>query len=143
MKTINRRLLSLFLVCFIVLAMAVPAMATNDERAEPNRASDYIFSVYADVTRIGNSVDIYFTITATGVMTSVGATDIAIFNNHGNCVALLNSSNTTGLMGSNCSFYFNTITWNGAVTGDRYYAIVFFKAENSSGYDTTCYTTTY
>ena len=143
MKTFNKRFVSLFLAILLMLAVAIPAMAVNDEREEPNRASDYINSCYADVTRIGNSVDVYFTITGTGLMTSIGATDIAIFNNHGKCVALLNSSNTTGLMGTNRYFYSNTITWNGAVTGDQYYAIVFFKAEDSNGYDTTSYTTTY
>ena len=143
MRTINKRCISLFLAILLVLAAAIPAMATNSERDEQNRASDYIYSCYAQVTRIGNSVDVYFTITGTGLMTSIGATDIAIFNNHGSVVAWLDSSNTTGLMGYNRYFYSNTITWNGAVSGDQYYAIVFFSSGNSNGYDTTSYTTSY
>ncbi len=143
MKTINKRFVSLFLAILLMLAVTIPAMAVNDESKEPTRASAYITSCYAQVTRIGNSVDVYFTITGTGLMTSIGATGIMIFNNHGYCVALLDASNTAGLMGTNRYFYSNTVTWNGAVSGDQYYAIVGFKAENNSGYDTTSYMTTY
>ncbi len=143
MKTISKRYISLLFVLLLVFAFTIPAIATNEDNAEPPRASAYISSCYADVTRIGNSVDVYFTITGTGLMTSIGATSISIYNNHGNCVAYLTPSNTTGLMGSNRISYSNTITWNGAVTGDQYYAIVGFKAEDSNGYDTTSYTTTY
>lgn len=140
MKRNFKRIFSLLFAALTVAMLALPAVATYDN-AEPNRSSAYIGAYYADVTKNGDQIDVYFQITGTGTMTSIGATDIAIMDQRGHCVALLDSSNTSGLMGSNTFFYSNTITWTGAVSGMRYYAIVGFKAGNSTGYDTTCYTT--
>ena len=68
-------------------------------------------------------------------MDSLGATDITIFDNHHTCVALLDSSNTSGLMGYNTGYYQNTINWSGAVSTEDYYALVFFKSAKGSGYN--------
>jgi hypothetical protein len=142
-KTRKNRIIAMILAIMIAFTLSLPAMAAEDDSEEPSRASDYISCVYAQVDRSGNSIDVFFDIVATGYMTNLGAMGIAIYNNHGNCVAYLTPSNTSGLMVQNRAIYSNTITWNGAVTGDRYYAIVAFKAENSNGSDFTSYTTSY
>ena len=76
-------------------------------------------------------------------MDSLGATDIFVYDSHNYCVAWINSSNATGLMGYNDFYYSNTINCCSAASGERYYAIVGYKAEDSTGYDTTSYLTNY
>ena len=86
-------------------------------------------------------MNVYFAITGTGTMDSLGATEIFIFNSHNSCVAILDDTNTTGLMGYNQGYYSNTISWPYAVSGEHYRAIVGYKAEKDGGYDTTSYQT--
>ena len=142
MKLFKKRFFSLLLAALLIASMSIPTMATSDPD-EQTRASAYISYCFARTTVSGGDVNVYFRITGTGTMTSIGATDIIIYDENDNWVALLDSSNTAGLMGSNTFFYSNTVSWNGAVSGMRYYAIVGFKAANSNGYDTTCFTTLY
>ena len=136
----SKRFLALILVLVAVFATAVPAFATSDAD-EPQRASDYISYVYAHTSVSGGSVNVYFAIMGTGPMDSLGATDIMIFNSHNSCVAILDDTNTTGLMGYNQGYYSNTISWPYAVSGERYRAIVGYKSEKDGGYDTTSYQT--
>ena len=140
MKCNTKRYYVLVLAVILMLTVSAPAFATSDEK-EPHRASDYISYVYAHTSVSGGSVNVYFAIMGTGTMSSLGATDIFIFDSHGSSVATLNSSNTSGLMGYNQGYYSNTISWPHAVSGERYYAIVGYKASDSTGYDTTAYTT--
>ncbi len=140
MKKTSKRFLSLILVLVAVLATVLPAYAVSDEE-EQQRASAYISAVYAYTTVSNGSVNVYFAITGTGTMDSLGATDIYIFNSHNYCVAILDDTNTTGLMGYNQGYYSNTISWPYAVSGERYRAIVAYKAEKDGGYDTTGYET--
>ena len=140
MKRNTKRYFALVLAVVLMLAVSAPAFAEYDEK-EPRRASAYINAVYAYTTVSGGSVNVYFAITATGPMSSLGDTDIFIMDSSDYCVAILDSSNTSGLMGYNQGYYSNTISWPHAVSGERYYAIVGYKASNSTGYDTTAYTT--
>lgn len=140
MKHNYKRILSLLLAILLVATLALPAMAIYEDEV-PNRSSAYIGSYYADITKVGNRLDVYYNITGTGTMTDIGATDIIICNQSGYPVAILDSGNTTGLMGHNVPFYSNTVSWFGASSGTDYYAIVGFKCADSTGYDTTCYTT--
>ncbi len=138
-KTIKRSLAFLFVVVAI-LSVSAPAFATDAEN-EPQRASAYINAVYAYTTINNGYVKVYFAITGTGPMDSLGATEIFIYDHDNDCVACLDSSNTSDLMGYNRGYYSNTVTGLSAVSGEHYYAIVGFKAENSTGYDTTSYAT--
>lgn len=140
MKRTSKRFLAIILALAAILVATVPAFAAPD-KDEPQRASDYISYVYANTSVSNGSVNVYFAITGTGPMDSLGATDILIFNSHNSCVAWLNDTNTTGLMGHNQGYYSNTIGWPHAVSGEYYYAIVAYKAEKDGGYDTTAYET--
>ena len=140
MKHYRNRILALALTMLLLFAISIPSMAAFDEK-EPTRASAYITSCYARTQIVGGVVQVYYRITGTGTMTSIGATDVMVFDSHDDCVAFLDSSNTTGLMGSNTIFYQNTVDCLTAVAGERYYAIVGYKAENAYGYDTTSYMT--
>jgi hypothetical protein len=140
MKKYKYRILALILSMLLLLSASVPTMAALVDGDSPN-ASAYIHSYYARTQIVNGDVQVYYRITGTGTMTSIGATGILIYDSDDDCVAVLNSSNTTGLMGSNTVFYSNTVTGLSAVSGERYYAIVGFKAENVTGYDTTSYMT--
>lgn len=142
MKRTTKCFFALILVFVAVLAVSVQAFAAPDEK-DPQRASDYISYVYAHTSVSGGSVNVYFAIMGTGTMTSLGATDILIYDSDNDLVAMLDSSNTNGLMGYNRGYYSNTVTGLSAVSGEHYYAIVGFKAANSSGYDTTAYMTSW
>ena len=139
MKEAARRFLALTLVFVVVLSFALPTFASDAD--EQQRASDYISYVYAYTSINNGYVKVYFAITGTGTMTSLGATEIFIYDSDDDLVAMLDSSNTSGLMGYNRGYYSNTVTGLSAVSGEHYYAIVGFKAANSSGYDTTAYAT--
>ena len=140
MKITAKRFLSLFLVIVAVLSFSIPAFA-NSENQEPQRASDYISYVYAHTSVSNGTVQVYFAIMGTGTMDSLGATDILVLDSHNHCVAMLDSTNTSGLMGYSQGYYSNTISCLSAVSGERYYAIVAYKAEKDGGYDTTAYQT--
>ncbi len=140
MRRIAKRILALVLVFVAVLSASIPAFAAYEED-ENQRASDYINSVYAYTYVSMGSVYVYYSITGTSTMDSLGATDIMVFNSHNSCVALLDSSNTTGLMGSNNVVFSNTINCCSYQSGEHYYAIVGYKAEKNGGYDTTSYMT--
>ena len=140
MRNNVKRFFALVLVFVAVLSFSIPVFAEFDEE-EPMRASDYIRSVYAYTSVSNGSVNVYFSITGTGTMDSIGATEIAVYNSHNYCVAYHNYSSTPGMMGSNTFYYSNTINCCSADSNESYYALVFFRAEDSTGYDTTSYCT--
>ncbi len=140
MKHYKSRILALALAMLLLFSISAPAMAASDGR-NSDRASAYISSYYARTQIVDGVVQVYFRITGTGTMTSIGATGIMVFDSDDDCVALIESDDTPGMMGSNTIFYQNTIDCLAAVAGERYYAIVGYKAENAYGYDTTSYMT--
>ncbi len=129
-RTIN--LVLVLVLCVSILA--IPAAA---------RSSDYIVSRYASATSIdGGKITVDFRITATGSMTTIGATKIEIKNSSGTTLRTYKSTETgyESLMGSNRTVYSSSVTYQG-ISGNSYYAVVYFKAENSSGSDIATYTT--
>lgn len=107
------------------------------------RSSNYIYSRYADATSIGNGkITINFDITATGRMTTIGATKIEIKSSSGSTLKTYKCTDTgyEYMMGSNRTVYSSSVTYQ-AISGNSYYAVVYFKAGNSSGSDTATYTT--
>lgn len=140
MKHFKSSITALVLAMLLMFSITAPAMASFD-MDEQIRGSDYINSCYARTQIVGGVVQVYYRITGTGTMTSIGATDIMVFDSDDDCVALIESDDTPGMMGSNVGFYQNTIDCLTAVAGERYYAIVGYKAENAYGYDTTSYMT--
>ena len=140
---IYRHLHILIIVLSFICSLSIPAFATNSESNSVARSSEYINSVWASASGGIGSVTVEFSITATGKMSSLGATIIEIKDSTGTTVRTFKSSSTGGLMGSDQTYYYNSKTWYGATSGCKYYAIVYFKASNSSGYDMTMYTTSY
>ncbi len=122
-----------WIAIFVVLALTVAPMTAF--AVEP-RASAYIENTSVGIQRVSSGVKVNFNIAGTGVMSNIGATMIQIYTAGGDFAKGYYYSTTSGLMGYNRSFYGNSITWTGADSGTRYYAVVTFKASNSSGSDT-------
>lgn len=142
-KHLFTRLISLILVFISLLNISVPVMAADSSSEISPRASEYISSVWATCSSGNGSITTEFSITAKSQMSSLGATTIEIKNSSGTTVKVFFYESTSGMMGSNRTYYRSSVTWNGATSGSKYYAIVYFKAANSNGYDTTSYTTSY
>ena len=143
MKRKSFRLFAILLVLSMLCAIPVPVAALDlpIDTATP-RASYYIASTYASISENNGTVTVSFDIAATGKMTSLGATMVRIKDSNGTTVKTFYSTNTNGMMGSNCSIFYCSVTYYGT-SGKQYYAVVSFKAENSSGSDTTSFTTNY
>jgi len=135
MKKIFLRLVSIVLVLtFFVLTIGATA-STN--------ASDYISTVVAIVTSEGNGkITIGYSIQATRQMSSLGATKIVIKDSSDNTVKTIRYTDPgyDYMMKSNSGSCTKTVPYNGA-KGTTYYAIVYFRAGDSTGYDTATYTT--
>lgn len=142
MKKYNH-LFVIVLIVSIVCSLTLPAFATNDGACKSARSSAYINSVWASASGGIGSVKVSFGITATGDMDTLGVTAFEIKDSSGNTVRTFKSSSTGGLMGYNETYFSGSKTWYGATSGCKYYAVVYFKASDSSGYDTTSYTTGY
>lgn len=138
-----KRILALMLVVITVYAMTIPVTAANTNDSVSPRASAYINTVWASASKSGGTVTVKFSITGTNTMSSLGATTIEIKNSSGYTVKLFKSSTTSDMMGYNQGYYSSSVTWDGAESGKKYYAIVYYKASLGSGYDTTSYTTEY
>lgn len=133
-KNITRTISLMLMLTLCVSTMIIPAAA---------RSSLYIDSRYASATSIGGGkITVAFDITATAKMTTIGATKIEVKNSSGKTLRTYNSTDTgyEYMMGSNRIVHSNSVTYQG-VSGNSYYAVVYFKAGNSSGSDTATYTT--
>lgn len=142
MKTKGRRFIAAILVLATLCTMMMPVFAANTDPGISPQASYYITSVSASSYGGTGSVKITFNITATGKMTSLGAQKVKIYNSSGTCVKTFDGYTTTGMLGSGYA-YSSSVTYTGATSGAKYYAVVTFKASNSSGGDSTTYTTAY
>ncbi len=136
-------ILAVLLVVLTVCSMTIPVTAANRDDTVSPQASAYISNVWASAYKNRGTVTVEFSITATGKMTSLGATTIAIKDSSGDIVKTFSYTNTSGMMGYNEYYYSSSVSWNGAASGEKYYALVLYKASNSSGYDMTSYTTDY
>lgn len=135
MKKKILRLVSIVLVLsFFVLTIGASA-STN--------ASDYISVVSAIVTSEGDGkITVGFSILATGIMTKVGATKIVIKDSSNTTVTVIRYTDPgyEYMMASNAGSCSNNVTYKG-VKGTTYYAIVYFRAGDDTGYDTGTFTT--
>lgn len=116
-------------LCLSSFAMAVDA-----------RSSAYIKSFSASASGGSGKITVSFNIKATDTMSKLGASMIEIKNSNGVTVKTFHAATTSGMTTS------DTVTFNGSVTysgtaGEQYYAVVYFIASNSSGYDTASCTT--
>lgn len=104
-------------------------------------ASDYFDAWRYEASAAGNGdIYIYFKVTSTRTMTSLGVSSIAIYkelpNNAGyTMVHSYNRYNTPSLLGSGTMYHSFSTTYD-AVVGEKYYASFAFYAANSSGSET-------
>lgn len=142
MKTICQRFITLFLAFSIVCAFPSNVFAaTSGETVQP-QASNYIASTMASIYGNDGIITVKFSIVATRVMDSIGATVIRIKDVNGNVVKTFYSSTTDGMMDSGRAIFSGSVTYN-ATKGQKYYAVVSFKAADSTGGDSDSYTTAY
>lgn len=137
-----KHFLALLLVAVSICLMIAPTMAATPPDPDSPKASAYISSVYAYGTGGSRSASVYFDITGTGKMTSLGATNIVLYKSGSGYVTQKQYVYYPNMMGYNKSYHSDTESFSGLSAG-TYYAIVYYKASNSYGYDTTSYTTDY
>lgn len=143
MKTISRQFVALLLVIATVCCMVIPASAAEGDNGVAPSASAYINVVWAEAVGSSGTVRVNFSISATGTMTSLGATCIEIWNSGGTVSKTFYPGTTGGMTGYSRSSYSSNVTWYNATPGSKYYAVVYYQATNSSGHDTAVYTTAY
>lgn len=131
-KTI--RVISLVLV--VVMCLTIASFAI-----EP-KASLYITYTGGSATG-GDGITVNFIIVGTGKMTTIGATKIEIKTASGITVATYRYTDVgySYMMTSNTVSHSGSITYEDAISGNDYYAVIYFKAGNSSGSDTDTLTT--
>lgn len=131
-KRVRMRMIANLMVLLLVFSYAT--VAAN---AATPRASDYISSYSGGIYWSGSNLKVSFDIVATGRMTTLGAGTIVIqkwTSNGWSPVKTFYSSSTSGMTGSNTTFYGGTVTYYSAPTG-TYRAKISFYAGNSNGSD--------
>lgn len=142
MKTKIMRIVAFLLTFSVILSASVMVSASNSDKTVLPLASSYIASVGASISGSDGTITVSFDIFGTGKMSSIGATKVQIKNSNGTTVKTFYSSSTADMIGYNRISYASSVSYPGTV-GQKYYAVVYFKAANSSGSDTTSYTTGY
>ena len=143
MKAMFRRIIVMMLVVSTIMCMIVPASAANSNSDVSPAASAYINGVWAEAVGSDGDVRVNFSISATGTMTSLGASKIQIKDSSDTIVKTFYASTSGGMTGYSRSSYSSHVIWYDATPGAKYYAVVYFQATNSSGGDSSTYTTTY
>jgi len=98
------------------------------------RGSNYILTCSA-IMSAGSSgnVTASFWISGNGTMDQIGAISVDIYEN-GTLVKTFSHTTTAGMMASNTSLHYSSVTYTGIV-GQTYYACVTFQAGKNGGYD--------
>lgn len=129
-----KRITSLFL-CIILTATLCCGFANA-------RASDYL-KLYSAALITGDSrgqLELNYNVSAKTTVTSIGVSKIELYTADGDRVKTIYGSTSNGLMYSSGLSHYDTYTIS-ATAGEEYYAVVTFKAGNSSGSGTGTYTT--
>ena len=106
------------------------------------RASNYL-KVYSAALITGDSrgqLELNYNEAAKTTVTSIGVSKIELYTADGDHVKTIYGSTSNGLMYSSGLSHYDTYTIS-ATAGEEYYAVVTFKAGNSSGSGTGTYTT--
>lgn len=143
MRTKAHRLIAVSIVLAVLCSMMTPVLAANTDPGISPQASYYITSYWATATGGTGSIKVSFSITATGKMTNLGAMYVQIYNSSGTLVKTFNGYTTDGMLVSGKTAHSSSVTYNGATSGTKYYAVVTFEASNASGGDSGTYTTSY
>ena len=134
MRAKVHRIMSVLLILLIICVSASPSQAI-----EP-RASDYFAVTQAWATALGGGkVIVEFDMGTTHTMKQLGAKEIVLKEKQSDggydTVKTYTSSNTAGLIKTNSTCAYGSVTYSGT-SGKKYYAIVKFYAKNSDGSET-------
>lgn len=125
-KTLTR---TICVILILSLCLAPAAMA---------RTSEYIVrcSIASEFVSNGK-IDFTFKVIGTGTMTEIGATKIEVKNSYGLTVRTYRYTDIgySYMMSGGKLSHSGTVTFTGT-SGNKYYAVAYFKAGNSSGSDT-------
>lgn len=133
----GRKIMKKITIRIVAAAMIVAAMISSVAFAADARASAYISSKAGFIIPKGNgNMIIEFSLTATGMMDELGASDIDIYKADGTFVENIQYTDPgySNMMTTNNYSYLSSISWSGE-PGESYYAIIIFYAKNSKGYD--------
>lgn len=132
------------IIAFVLVIAAVLSFGTFAAYSPPDSpdASAYISSYSVSIINGGSGkLKVDFDVTATGVMTKIGATCIKIYTCSGSHIATIwnTDAGRSGMLGSNDYYHSDLETYT--VTPGSYYVKVVIYAKNSSGYDAITVTT--
>lgn len=129
------RLFSLIMIVIICLSFSSIAAEL--------RASLYISRTAGYAVENDDGIEFGFTILGTGRMTNIGATKIEVKNSSGRIVATYRYTDDgySDMMGHDRTTYSSSIIYEDGTPGNEYCAVIYFKAQNSSGSDTDTLTT--
>ena len=145
MKASVRRILSLVIIIAVLVANVHLVDAAEPEIMP--RASAYFSCIEWNLTPIGNGdLQVYVDICATGTMTKLGASSVAIYEKLPGAtsftmVHVFNRYNSPDALGTNEYTYVYEPVYTKGVAGAQYYASIAFYAENSAGSETLYRTT--
>ena len=143
MKKKKSKIIAFVLVMAMMLSVTSPVFAVNNGKDAVQPMSSSYISIYgASISGSDGTVTVSFNITAKSKMTSLGATSVQIKKSAGATVKTFYSSSTSGMMGSNRTYFSGSVSYTG-ISGHKYYAVINYKAANASGSDTCSYTTAY
>lgn len=133
-KGLTVRLLAIALI----VALVLPFGANAVEQVVQPRASDYLSSYSAYVSASGGGkIKVYFSVSGTGYIDSIGAKSIAIYESANNSswtwVKTFNSASTTSMMSYNDAYHSGYVSYQG-VAGRYYKAYVnVWGGDNGAG----------
>ena len=126
-----KRCISFVLVFICMLTLTISAYAIE------NRASDQINSYSVIVTPTSGTLNVYFSVSGTGLMEKIGCESIEVYEKSGTQWNLVDSmdEDDLGMSRYNAITQKNTIQFDGEA-GVEYKVSVIVFAENSAGRDT-------
>ena len=134
-RYVKVRLWSLVFSILFAGVMITPASAITQ------RASEYIDFCFADISSSSKgNVTVSFLISSYRSMDKIGATTIYLYEDSGDGFELAKTFRHTSrdysyILGENEEYYQESVSYDGT-SGNDYYAVVYFLAEDESGGDT-------
>lgn len=131
----------------IILFALIAALLVGSVYTAPvadARASLYLDLYTGGVSKSGNTLTIDFYVVGTGMLDTIGASTIRIYESSNGTkwtlVETFNSSTTSSMVRSNYYVHDSLITYT-CVSSRQYYAIITFYGADSKGSDSKNYTT--
>lgn len=124
----------------IAIVLMLTLCLSTSATAAGARSSDYIRSASASASGGSGNITVSFSISAKRTMNTLGASMIEIKKSNGVTVKTLHAATTSGMTTSGTVTFSSSVSYTGTV-GEQYYAVVYFIARDSTGYDTCSVTT--